>query len=610
MSRKIIFILWIALLLVGTSFGRFNQFKSSPAEVKRVINQLENELQRLQRGEKGVGRFAKCGFQCPKEMLRNNLLIDQYFDSNARIKVIKQELAVLKELLKMLTTSSSYGSSGFAPGQFIGCFRDRGEPYGLKGRDLDGFAFSSEKMTPQLCMRECARRGFSYAGVQANSYCFCGNSYGRYGGAPNCNLRCSGNSNQICGGSWANSIYSVAGLGVPRLHYGPGIEVNTDRPGLDYKSFNLPYPDYRLCQKACEKETQCKAWTYVRPYTIQGTYARCWLKGNVPKPVKRNCCISGVKQKFTGPTRTFRYPRIKGYRLDWCRLWAQDGGQGAADAFCKRIGYKRAVSFEEDYDIGAKSPTYIIDSGQICNQGFCDGFKYITCAGQLSKTAKVFRDDFNFLNLSVWEVYQWKTLRRLNGSGLAINGVLNLACNRVDMSPFVASKPIPIKAGEIFVLRRRVKVHYANQYFEGGIWFYQTDGSKVQMPMNRRAWLSAFGRWLFQVTYYNYYYEKPGVRQYVPAKHGFVLSGINWRNLKNYGVLQPLWDRWFVEEIIYDPETSVVRYRMNGREITARAAPLNAPYIRFIMHSSGWYTGHNVQIDWVEWSVRPQGSAE
>ena len=266
--------------------------------------------------------------------------------------------------------------------RYLGCFKDQGDPFGLRGRDLAAFGFGSDRMTPNICMRECARRGYRYAGVQYSGYCFCGNRYGKYGRAANCNMHCSGDKSKICGGSWANGIYDVARLNIQKVNYGSGVEVNTDRPGLDYKSFNLPYPDYRLCQNACKKDPKCRAWTYVKPYTIQGPQARCWLKGSIPNQVRKSCCISGIKRISSNNTKTFRYPTINGYRLDWCRLWAQDCGQGAADAFCRKMRFTRAIAFEEDYDIGAKSPTYVIGSGKICNQSFCDGFKYITCTGR------------------------------------------------------------------------------------------------------------------------------------------------------------------------------------------------------------------------------------
>jgi hypothetical protein len=40
-------------------------------------------------------------------------------------------------------------------------------------------------------------------------HCFCGNSYGKYGQAANCDMKCSGNAGEICGGSFANSVYSI-----------------------------------------------------------------------------------------------------------------------------------------------------------------------------------------------------------------------------------------------------------------------------------------------------------------------------------------------------------------------------------------------------------------
>ena len=79
-----------------------------------------------------------------------------------------------------------------------------------------------------------------------------------------------------------------------------GMEDNTDRMGMDYRSFDLPTPDPKLCSSACEAEAQCKAYTFVRP-GVQGPQARCWLKTTVPSPAKSTCCISGVKnQPLTG----------------------------------------------------------------------------------------------------------------------------------------------------------------------------------------------------------------------------------------------------------------------------------------------------------------------
>jgi len=73
------------------------------------------------------------------------------------------------------------------------------------------------------------------------------------------------------------------------------LELGTDRPGMDYKDFDLSSPDPKLCEDACKADSpKCKAFTYVKP-GIQGPSARCWLKSGVPAAVKNDCCVSGIK---------------------------------------------------------------------------------------------------------------------------------------------------------------------------------------------------------------------------------------------------------------------------------------------------------------------------
>ncbi|MDD4162744.1 MAG: PAN domain-containing protein [Methanothrix sp.] len=74
-----------------------------------------------------------------------------------------------------------------------------------------------------------------------------------------------------------------------------GLENNVDRPGMDYKDFDLSSANPNLCEKACADDPNCKAFTYVRP-GYQGAMARCWLKSGVPDiAVPAECCISGKK---------------------------------------------------------------------------------------------------------------------------------------------------------------------------------------------------------------------------------------------------------------------------------------------------------------------------
>jgi 1-phosphatidylinositol phosphodiesterase len=71
-------------------------------------------------------------------------------------------------------------------------------------------------------------------------------------------------------------------------------EASVDRPGSDYRRFDLAEPKAEICRDTCAREPQCRAWTYVRP-GVQGPSARCWLKTAVPPARPAACCISGAK---------------------------------------------------------------------------------------------------------------------------------------------------------------------------------------------------------------------------------------------------------------------------------------------------------------------------
>merc|ERR1711990_236573 len=67
-------------------------------------------------------------------------------------------------------------------------------------------------MTVEMCLSICRRKGFGYSGLQARVECFCGDDIEKrlnYARRDKCSDKCAGNSNQICGGSYAMSLYSI-----------------------------------------------------------------------------------------------------------------------------------------------------------------------------------------------------------------------------------------------------------------------------------------------------------------------------------------------------------------------------------------------------------------
>jgi hypothetical protein len=90
---------------------------------------------------------------------------------------------------------------------------------------------------------------------------------------------------------WKTDVASNYQINCPNYEYEPG----TDRPGGDYRNFNLDRDDWHLCQAECNSDARCRAWTYVRPGVQDPTRARCWLKSTIPSRNPSTCCNSGVK---------------------------------------------------------------------------------------------------------------------------------------------------------------------------------------------------------------------------------------------------------------------------------------------------------------------------
>lgn len=100
-----------------------------------------------------------------------------------------------------------------------------------------------------------------------------------------------------------------------------------------------------------------------------------------PLALDRHRARIGAARAAATSTAAFDKPRIDigaglTKRLDLCKVWASECGQPAADAFCALHGFKRAVRYTQDLDIG---DTAIISSHQVCSDPGCDGFARIEC---------------------------------------------------------------------------------------------------------------------------------------------------------------------------------------------------------------------------------------
>ena len=126
-----------------------------------------------------------------------------------------------------VSTPTSTGTASKLPAgwKYQGCYQE-----GSTGRDLMYQQPDSTKNTIESCVNTCVGRGYSVAGTEYGSQCFCDN-FVRNGGTlvadSKCNMPCSGNSSEFCGAGNYLSIYSNATLQV----YQPPAAQKTDLPG-------------------------------------------------------------------------------------------------------------------------------------------------------------------------------------------------------------------------------------------------------------------------------------------------------------------------------------------------------------------------------------------
>ncbi|KAI8510256.1 hypothetical protein Bbelb_126840 [Branchiostoma belcheri] len=93
--------------------------------------------------------------------------------------------------------------------EYVGCYKDTSSRTFPAGR-IQNY----KNMTNALCINHCAGQGYTYAVTQYSYECSCGDEANFAQLEPKrpeheCNFKCSGNSEEKCGGNWRNSVYKL-----------------------------------------------------------------------------------------------------------------------------------------------------------------------------------------------------------------------------------------------------------------------------------------------------------------------------------------------------------------------------------------------------------------
>ncbi|OIW26625.1 WSC-domain-containing protein [Coniochaeta ligniaria NRRL 30616] len=96
-----------------------------------------------------------------------------------------------------------------SPYTFTGCFA---EPDGARALPQ---LYASTKMTIELCHLDCSLAGYTYAGLEYSTECWCGNSIPELValGPESCSTACAGDATETCGGNNALQLYTATSTG-------------------------------------------------------------------------------------------------------------------------------------------------------------------------------------------------------------------------------------------------------------------------------------------------------------------------------------------------------------------------------------------------------------
>lgn len=213
-----------------------------------------------------------------------------------------------------------------------------------------------------------------------------------------------------------------------------------------------------------------------------------------------------------------------------------------------------------------------------------------------------FRDDFDDLDPDFWTAIEEKTNREVNQKLFIDDGSLVIEAAETDRNPFVHSKALPLPDNGIVTVRRRVKIHNANEYFNGTFSIYQSSREGIKIPEDDTGREETEG--IVGVQFLNFQYD-PGR---FPITDGVLVSAPDYRNSGEYAVIEEApFDRWVEEEIEYHSGTGEIVYRLDGESRIITGNPAILPYFRIYMNAYGWHTGHRADVDYIEVSVRGAG---
>ncbi len=205
---------------------------------------------------------------------------------------------------------------------------------------------------------------------------------------------------------------------------------------------------------------------------------------------------------------------------------------------------------------------------------------------------KKMRDDFDSIDKNQWYAGEWLTHHLIRDKISVVDGVVSLAVNQNDKAPYLLSKPFELGDYDIIKIKRRVKLHYGSDYFVAGMVVFESDNNNFTPKLDSNL---PFGDAVVMVEYAHDF----GDNTKRPGEDVIRIMAPDWQVNDNFELAPIVYDTWFTEELIID-NSGKITYTVNDQTYQLKSSGINAKYFRIWQHGFGAYTGHNVEIDWIE----------
>lgn len=245
---------------------------------------------------------------------------------------------------------------------------------------------------------------------------------------------------------------------------------------------------------------------------------------------------------------------------------------------------------------------------------FVFGVYYVKQANDQEIGEFYYHDDFESLNEEFWYVGNWKSMLSAYDKVKLSNGIIKLEIDEVDQGPVLLSKPIKVGQDQIISVKRRVRLNHTDELFTGGFALIETnDVGLIPSSLNNDEQI--LGNGIVLVEYVNGQEEgsiRPGSNTFRLLPRTWMVEASNdwlppifvqWFT-GNYKLIPSKYNTWIEEEIIYDTFDGTVTYIIDDVTYQVWSEVIVQDSIRLYMHGYGFGTGHTVEIDWIEISVK------